>query len=223
MSTNKSYFSKNDTLIYNFNPKDPAYAYRFGKGEFKIYFPFRKEYRFLSNTSVLQGLKQFEPSLIGLITKSYKDVICLKTFGINSLAPSSESHLIPKEQWLNIKHLAEHWFSLMDYDRAGILMAQKLSEYHSGYRAFSRDVFNQIDLSSNSDDFIFDNQMIAQILYSGVEIAEITCPTRYFKEASSINFSRSVKYGLGVVKVSLQYRLNKWNLIKSSIFKRIAN
>jgi glycosyltransferase involved in cell wall biosynthesis len=104
-----------------------------------------------------------------------------------------------------------------------ILMAQKLSEYHSGYRAFSRDVFNQIDLSSNSDDFIFDNQMIAQILYSGVEIAEITCPTRYFKEASSINFSRSVKYGLGVVKVSLQYRLNKWNLINSSIFKRIAN
>ncbi len=117
------------------------------------------------------------------------------------------------------KYIANRILTLIQ----NILMAQKLSEYHSGYRAFSRDVFNIIDLSKNSDDFIFDNQMIAQILYSGVEIAEITCPTRYFKEASSINFSRSVKYGLGVVKVSLQYRLNKWNLISSSIFKRIIN
>lgn len=140
------YIWKNDTLIYNFNPKDPAYAYRFGKGEFKFYFPFRKEYRFLSNTSVLQGFKQFEPAEIGLITKSYKDVISLKTFGISSVAPSSETHLISKSQWLDLKPLAEHWFSLMDYDRAGILMAQKLRKAYNIHPLFFAREFRQGEL-----------------------------------------------------------------------------
>jgi glycosyltransferase involved in cell wall biosynthesis len=99
-----------------------------------------------------------------------------------------------------------------------ILMSQKLSEYHSGYRAFSKVVFDKIDISQNSDDFVFDNQMLAQILYSGFEIGEVTCPTKYFKEASSINFSRSVTYGLGVLGVSFIYRLAKWNIYKSPIF-----
>ena len=97
-----------------------------------------------------------------------------------------------------------------------ILMKQKLSEYHSGYRAFSAEIFSKIDIEKNSDDFVFDNQMISQIFYAGYEIGEITCPTKYFEEASSINFSRSVTYGLGVLKVSLLYRLCKWKLIKPS-------
>jgi glycosyltransferase involved in cell wall biosynthesis len=99
-----------------------------------------------------------------------------------------------------------------------ILMSQKLSEYHSGYRAFSKEVFDKIDISKNSEDFVFDNQMLAQIFYAGFEIGEVTCPTKYFKEASSINFSRSVTYGLGVLGVSLKYRLAKWGIYKSPIF-----
>ncbi len=95
-----------------------------------------------------------------------------------------------------------------------ILMSQKLSEYHTGYRAFSREVLESVDYNTNSDDFVFDNQMLAQIFYKGFEIAEITCPTKYFAEASSINLKRSSIYGLGVLKVSLQYRMAKWGLIK---------
>ncbi len=95
-----------------------------------------------------------------------------------------------------------------------VLLGQKLSEYHTGYRAFSRQVLESIDYEENSDDFIFDNQMIAQIFYKGFEIAEITCPTKYFDEASSISLKRSIMYGLGVVKVSLLYRLTKAGLYK---------
>jgi glycosyltransferase involved in cell wall biosynthesis len=95
-----------------------------------------------------------------------------------------------------------------------ILLNQKLSEYHTGYRAFSREVLEAIDFDSNSDDFVFDNQMLSQIFYKGFEIAEITCPTKYFEEASSINLKRSSIYGLGVLKVSLEYRLAKWGLFK---------
>ena len=86
-----------------------------------------------------------------------------------------------------------------------ILMNQKLSEYHSGYRAFSAVVLNKINYQANSDDFVFDNQMIAQICFEGFEIAEVTCPTKYFEEASSINLTRSIKYGLGVLGVSFKY------------------
>ena len=92
------------------------------------------------------------------------------------------------------------------------VMNQKLAEYHTGYRAFSREVLEGINYHANSDDFVFDNQMLAQIFYAGFEVAEITCPTKYFPEASSINFRRSVKYGLGVIHTSLSYRLQKWHL-----------
>lgn len=95
-----------------------------------------------------------------------------------------------------------------------ILINQKLSEYHSGYRAFSREVLEAVDYNINSDDFVFDNQMLGQIFYKGFEIGEITCPTKYFEEASSINLKRSAIYGLGVLKVSLEYRLAKMGLIK---------
>ncbi|MEO8146760.1 MAG: glycosyltransferase family 2 protein [Bacteroidia bacterium] len=99
-----------------------------------------------------------------------------------------------------------------------LLMNQKLSEYHTGYRAFSKEVLTSINYHANSNDFVFDNQMLAQIFYAGFEIAEVTCPTKYFKEASSINFSRSVKYGLGVLKTSMQYFLTKAGMMKSKIF-----
>lgn len=99
-----------------------------------------------------------------------------------------------------------------------VLMHQKLSEYHTGYRAFSADVLRNIRYHENSDDFVFDNQMLAQIFYAGYEIAEITCPTKYFPEASSINFRRSSRYGLGVLWTALQYRLQKWHLGKFRIF-----
>jgi len=94
-----------------------------------------------------------------------------------------------------------------------ILLNQKLSEYHTGYRAFSGEVLRALRLEANSDDFIFDNEMIAQIFAKGYEIGEITCPTKYFEEASSINFKRSAIYGLGVLRVSLRYRLHKWGLV----------
>lgn len=100
-----------------------------------------------------------------------------------------------------------------------LLMNQKLSEYHTGFRAFSREVLTSINFNFNSDDFIFDNQMLAQIFYAGFEIAEITCPTRYFSEASSINLSRSIVYGAGVIKVSIQYRLQRSRLVRFDIFQ----
>lgn len=112
------------------------------------------------------------------------------------------------------KYFANRFLTLFQ----NILMNQKLSEYHTGYRAFSGEVLRSLDLSQNSDDFIFDNQMIAQIFYKGFEIGEVTCPTKYFEEASSINFSRSVTYGLGVLKVSCLYFLAKNGISKDKIF-----
>ena len=100
-----------------------------------------------------------------------------------------------------------------------ILMGQKLSEYHTGYRAFSKDIFDKINIQNNSDDFVFDNQMLAQICFKGYEIGEVTCPTKYFEEASSINFSRSTTYGLGVLQTSLLFRLAKWKIFTHKIFK----
>lgn len=101
-----------------------------------------------------------------------------------------------------------------------ILMNQKLSEYHTGYRAFSKEVLEAINYNINSDDFVFDNQMLAQICFEGYEIAEVTCPTKYFEEASSINFKRSSIYGLGVLWTSLSYFLQKIGLGKFNIFKK---
>ena len=99
-----------------------------------------------------------------------------------------------------------------------VLINAKLSEYHTGYRAFSRAVLEKVNYMANSDNFVFDNQMLAQIWYAGYEIAEITCPTKYFDDASSINLKNSSIYGLGVLKTSLQYRLQKWGWAKYNIF-----
>jgi glycosyltransferase involved in cell wall biosynthesis len=100
-----------------------------------------------------------------------------------------------------------------------ILMHQKLSEYHTGYRAFSKDVLESINYNINSDDFVFDNQMLAQICYAGFEIAEVTCPTKYFEEASSINFRRSSVYGIGVIWTSISYFMQKIGIGNFKIFK----
>lgn len=113
------------------------------------------------------------------------------------------------------KYIANRFLTLTQ----NILMSQKLSEYHTGYRAFSGNVLQKVDYHLNSDDFVFDNQMLAQIFYAGFEIAEITCPTRYFDEASSINIRRSIKYGMGVLGVSLSYRLQKMKLCRFKIFE----
>lgn len=93
-----------------------------------------------------------------------------------------------------------------------VMVGQKLSEYHTGYRAFTREVLEAVPFMRNSDDFVFDNQMLAQIIYAGFDIGEITCPTKYFPEASSINFRRSCRYGFGVLRTSIQFRLQKWHL-----------
>ena len=99
-----------------------------------------------------------------------------------------------------------------------IMLWEKLSEYHTGYRAFSKEVLQSINFTHNSDDFVFDNEMISQIFMNGFEIAEVTCPTKYFEEASSINFRRSMKYGMGVLRVSFTHRFHKWGLIKSKLY-----
>ena len=100
-----------------------------------------------------------------------------------------------------------------------LLIRYKLSEYHTGYRAFSKEVLEKINFNNNSDDFVFDNQMLSQIIYHGFDIGEVTCPTKYFEEASSINLRRSIKYGLGVLGVSLSHFLNKAGLLKSKIYQ----
>jgi len=103
-----------------------------------------------------------------------------------------------------------------------VLLGAKLSEYHTGYRAFSRGLLERLPLENNSDDFVFDNEMLAQILWAGVFIAEVSCPTLYFPEASSINFRRSVRYGFGCLRVGLTYRLAKMGLASARLFTKSA-
>jgi len=99
-----------------------------------------------------------------------------------------------------------------------VMTGAKLSEYHTGYRAFSRELLEGIPLEVNSDDFVFDNQMLAQVLWFGYQIAEVSCPTRYFTEASSINFERSLRYGFGCLGVAIRYRLARMGMVKSALF-----
>lgn len=113
------------------------------------------------------------------------------------------------------KYIANRFLTLFQ----NFLIGYKLSEYHTGYRAFSREVLEGINFNANSDDFVFDNQMLSQIIFKGFDIGEVTCPTKYFEEASSINLKRSIKYGLGVMAVSLNHRLQKMGLLKSEIYK----
>lgn len=113
-----------------------------------------------------------------------------------------------------IKYIANRFLTLFQ----NIMLGEKLSEYHTGYRAFSAEVLRNINYNINSDDFIFDNEMLSQIFYAGYTIGEVTCPTKYFEEASSINMRRSTIYGLGVIKVSIVHRLCKWGMMKSKLY-----
>jgi len=115
------------------------------------------------------------------------------------------------------KYIANRFLTLTE----NFLLGAKLSEYHTGYRAFSRDLLNRLDLSKNSDDFVFDNEMLAQILWHGFTIGEVSCPTKYFPEASSINFRRSLKYGLGCLAIGIKFRLARMGCIRSKLFGSI--
>ena len=112
------------------------------------------------------------------------------------------------------KYVANRFLTLFE----NLLLGHKLSEYHTGYRAFSREILERLPLDRNSNDFVFDNQMLAQIIWFGYRIGEVSCPTKYFQEASSINFRRSVIYGFGVLRTAVQFRLQKWGLRNSQIF-----
>ncbi len=114
------------------------------------------------------------------------------------------------------KYVANRFLTFVE----NILMGAKLSEYHTGYRGFSRELLAQIPFNCNSDDFVFDNQMLAQILWLGYAVAEVSCPTKYFPEASSINLPRSIKYGLGCLFTAVEFRLTKMRLISSKRFPR---
>jgi glycosyltransferase involved in cell wall biosynthesis len=113
------------------------------------------------------------------------------------------------------KYIANRFLTLAQ----NFLLNYKLSEYHTGFRAFKREVLESLPLEENSDDFVFDNEMLAQTVYFGYNMGEISCPTRYFSEASSINFSRSVKYGFGVLATSAKFRLRKMGIVKGRLFR----
>ena len=145
------------------------------------------------------------PSICHLIAnKLYPVVIASRILGKGALKGGMPLY----------KYIANRLLTLTQ----NILMAQKLSEYHSGYRAFTREVLQAVNYNENSDDFVFDNQMLAQICFKGFPIGEVSCPTKYFKEASSINLRRSIRYGFGVLGVSFAYRLQKMKLSKFKIF-----
>ncbi|MFZ2418352.1 MAG: glycosyltransferase family 2 protein [Smithellaceae bacterium] len=117
------------------------------------------------------------------------------------------------------KYVSNRFLTLAE----NIMLGAKLSEYHTGYRAFSRELLEKLSLDANSDDFVFDNQMLAQIVWLGYTIAEVSCPTKYFAGASSINFERSVQYGLGCLATALEFRFAKMGLVRSSLFPEIPS
>jgi glycosyltransferase involved in cell wall biosynthesis len=146
------------------------------------------------------------PSMSQLIASGLYDVV----LGSRILGKGALKGGMPR-----YKYLANRMLTLFQ----NILMNTKLSEYHTGYRAFSRKVLERVNYNANSDNFVFDNQMLAQIWYAGFEIAEITCPTKYFNDASSINLKNSTIYGLGVLKTAIQFRLQKWGILHNEQFK----
>lgn len=146
------------------------------------------------------------PSMVHLIASGlYPVVVASRILGKGALKGG-----MPKYKYISNRFLT--WAQ-------NLMINQKLSEYHSGYRAFSREVLEKVNYHANSDDFVFDNQMLAQIFMAGFEIAEITCPTKYFEEASSINLQRSIKYGLGVLRTSLGYFLHKNRILSLPMYK----
>ncbi len=154
---------------------------------------------------------QYTPTLIHTMTSMIAYNVYPVSFGSRILGKGALKGGMPM-----YKYIANRFLTLFE----NIMLGQKLSEYHTGYRAFAAEVIRSIDFTHNSDDFVFDNEMISQIFMNGYEIGEVTCPTKYFEEASSINFSRSMKYGMGVLRVSLTHWLHKKGLIKSKLYNR---
>jgi glycosyltransferase involved in cell wall biosynthesis len=153
---------------------------------------------------------QYTPKLIRAMASmiaeaQFEVVLGSRILGVGALAGGMPRY----------KYIANRLLTLIQ----NVLCGHKLSEYHTGYRAWSRKVLESLPLLSNSDDFVFDNQMLAQCIYYGYQIGEISCPTKYFADASSINFRRSVKYGLGVLKTSLEFRLTRWGVMSAVILK----
>lgn len=145
------------------------------------------------------------PSMVNIIGEDLYPVV----MGSRILGKGALKGGMPLYKYIANRFLTATQNFLCDY---------KLSEYHTGYRAFSGDVLRGIKFNSNDDDFVFDNEMLSQIIYNGYDIGEVTCPTKYFEEASSINLKRSIQYGLGVLRVSLIHRLCKWGLGKSKLY-----
>jgi glycosyltransferase involved in cell wall biosynthesis len=149
------------------------------------------------------------PSMVNIIGENlYPVVLASRILGKGALAGGMPLY----------KYWANRFLTFFQ----NLLVNYKLSEYHTGYRAFSAEVLRNIPFESNSDDFIFDNEMLSQIIYAGYPIAEVTCPTKYFEEASSINLPRSIRYGIGVLRVSVMHRLQKWGLARHPLYARIA-
>ncbi|HET7115707.1 MAG TPA: glycosyltransferase family 2 protein [Hanamia sp.] len=149
------------------------------------------------------------PSMVMLIANNvYQVVLGSRTLGKGALVGGMPLY----------KYVANRALTFFQ----NVMLNQKVSEYHTGYRAFSREILERINYEIDSEDFIFDNEMLSQIIYLGYEIAEITCPTRYFEEASSINLRRSITYGLGVLKVSVVHRLCKWGFMKRKMYEPLA-
>jgi glycosyltransferase involved in cell wall biosynthesis len=152
---------------------------------------------------------QYTPHLIHAMTSIIGNKVYPVVFGSRILGNGALKGGMPL-----YKYIANRFLTLTQ----NILLNQKLSEYHTGYRAYSSEVLRSLRMEACDDDFIFDNEMVSQIFYKGYQIGEVTCPTKYFEEASSINFSRSMKYGLGCLKVSIVFRLCKWGLMKSKLY-----
>ncbi|WP_295118062.1 glycosyltransferase family 2 protein [uncultured Chitinophaga sp.] len=152
---------------------------------------------------------QYTPKLIIAMTSIIANDVYPVVFGSRILGKGALKGGMP---------LYKYFFNRFLTFTQNVLIGQKLSEYHTGYRAFSAEVLRNINYMADSDDFVFDNEMVSQIFMKGYDIAEVTCPTKYFDEASSINFKRSAIYGLGVLKVSLQHRLHMWKLAKVKIY-----
>jgi glycosyltransferase involved in cell wall biosynthesis len=146
------------------------------------------------------------PSMCYLIANDvYQVVLGSRILGTGALKGGMPMH----------KYIANRILTLIQ----NILTGAKLSEYHTGYRAFSKEVIQAVNYNDNSDNFVFDNQMLSQIIFKGYEIGEVSCPTKYFEEASSINLKNSFIYGVGVLKVSLQHKLQKWGILDLAMYK----
>jgi glycosyltransferase involved in cell wall biosynthesis len=152
---------------------------------------------------------QYTPKLIPAMTSLIANGLYHCVLGSRILGGHAIANGMP---WW--KYVANRGLTLF----SNVLMRAKLSEYHTGYRAFSRELLQQIPFEANSDDFVFDNQMLAQILWLGYTVAEVSCPTKYFKEASSIDFPRSVRYGFGCIVTAVTFRLCKLGIVRSPLF-----